>query len=124
MNYCMKRVVDWIKMASPIISVVSLAGCIALSAVCVSTNHKLKHAEKTISNYASQKLFKSDDRECSLLDILNLHGQQINELYNGQRNIRNNQMNIQNDIDRSNQFLHDYNSSRIFDDDWPMKMHY
>lgn len=120
----MKKIVNWISTASPYISIVSLAGCIALSVVCVTTNHKLKHAENTISNYASQKLFKSDDKECSLLDILNLHGQQINELYNGQRNIRNNQMNIQNDINRSNQFLHDYNSSRFFDDDWPMKMHY
>lgn len=120
----MKRIYNWIKVASPILSMASLAGCIVLSAVCISTNQKLKHAESTISDYASQKLFKSDDKECSLLDILNLHGQQINELYNGQRNIRNNQMNIQNDIDRSNQFLQDYNSSRVFDDDWPMKMHY
>lgn len=120
----MKRIYDWIKVVSPILSMASLAGCIVLSAVCISTNQKLKHAESSISDYASQKLFKSDDKECSLLDILNLHGQQINELYNGQRNIRNNQMNIQNDIDRSNQFLQDYNSSRFFDDDWPMKMHY
>ena len=120
----MKRIYNWIKVASPILSMASLAGCIALSVVCVSTNHKLKQAEKTIANYASKPFFKADDKEYSLLDILNQHSQQINDLYNGQRRIWNNQSNIQQDLDRSNRFLNDYNSSRVFDDDWPMKMHY
>ena len=120
----MKQIYNWIKVASPITSMVSLAGCVVLSIVCFSTNQKLKHAENTIENYASKPLFKTDDKEFTLLDILNQHKQQINDLYNGQRRIWNNQSNIQQDLDRSNRFLHDYNTSRVFDDDWPMKRHY
>ena len=102
----------------------SLAGCIALSVVCISTNQKLKRVDNYISNYKSQKDFKVNDKEYSLLDILNWHEQQIFELYNCMSKIQNNQMVLQDDIDRSNRFLSDYNSSRLFDDDWPMKMHY
>ena len=120
----MKKIVNWISTASPYISIVSLAGCIALSFVCVSTNHKLRQAENNISNFATKPFFKTDDKEFTLLDILNQHNLQINNLYNGQRRIWNNQSNIQQDLDRSNRFLHDYNTSRVFDDDWPMKRHY
>jgi len=111
----MEQIYKWIKSASPIISMVSLAGCIVLAVVWVFTYHRIKQAENTISNYASEPFFERDDKEFTLLDILNQHSQQINDLYNGQQRIRNNQSNIQQDLDRSNRFLDDYNFGHM----WP-----
>lgn len=122
----MKRIYNWLKVASPIISIVSLAGCIALSVVCVKMNNKIKATNSAISNYASDPHFQSGEggNTITLLDILNQYGQQINDLYSGQQRIRSNQSNLKREIDRSNSFLDDYNSSRFFDDDWPMKHSY
>lgn len=120
----MKQIYEWLKNASPIISMASLAGCVVLSVVCISTNNKLNETKEMVSNYASKPIFKSNGKDITLLEVLNYHGQLINDLYNGQQRIWNNQSNIQHDLDRSNQFLQDYNSSRFFDDDWPMRTHY
>ena len=117
----MKLLLEKMKMLSPIISWISLAGCIALSYTTITTIHKLKETEKTISNYASQPTFTIEmdrrKRTLSLLDILNQHSQQINELYNRQSN-------MQWDIDRSNDFLDDYNTSRALNDGFFMDHSY
>lgn len=122
----MKRIYNWLKVASPIISIVSLAGCIALSVVCVKMNHKIKATNSAISNYASEPHFQSGEagNNFTLLDILNQYGQQINDLYSGQQRIRSNQSNLQDELDRSSRFLDDYNRASFFDDDWPMKHRY
>lgn len=119
-----KRINDWLKLASPIVAIVSLAGCIALTVVCIKMSSKLKATNAAISNYATEPHFKQGEKPISLLDILRQYESQINDLYNGQRQIRNYQSNLQSDLNRSNRFLNDYNSARFFEDDWPMKQHY
>ena len=119
------------KKTIPILSIVSLAVCVALTIVCVflgikigKMNDQITETKTAISNYAEEPIFSMGESNYTLLGILNLYGQKIDDLYNGQRQIRYNQSNLQNDLDRSNRFLNDYNSSRLFDDDWPMKQHY
>ncbi len=126
-----KRIYDWLKVASPIISIVSLTGCVILSVVCIimggkisKMSNQITETNAAISNYAEEPHFNLGTSQYTLIGILNLYGQQINDLYNGQRQISNYQSNLQDDINRSNRFLNDYNSATFFDDDWPMKQHY
>jgi septal ring factor EnvC (AmiA/AmiB activator) len=114
----MKKIFNVSNAVTPIISVVSLFGCIVLSVVCTTMNNKLKEIKVSITNYASDPYFlKTDDKYYSLRGIINQHEQQIDQL-------RNNLSNFQRDLNRSNRFLQDYNTAKFFDDDWPMKQQY
>lgn len=114
----MKKINNVLIVTTLIISVVALIGCVVLSAVCINTNNKLKSTNDKISKYSSDPFFfRKENRYYSLHEIINQHEQQIEQL-------RYNQSNFQRDLSRSNKFLEDYNSSRFFDDSWPMKQQY
>ena len=113
-NQTLKGVAKTFKLISPYVSVVSFAAAIALSVVCIKMNDRIKH-------YADQSLFTNMGQSCTLLDILNDHGSQIENIKDSQQKILDiqqslyyQQLNIQNGINRSNRFLDDYNSARVF----------
>ena len=95
-----------LKKIYPIISLVSLCTCIALSVVCINTKRELNETKQSIADYASKTYLKMDGKYYTLQNIINKYGEKI-------ESISKRQQTMQTSINRLDRFFDDYNFYRM-----------
>ena len=106
----MKKAFNYLKKITPIMSIVSLVGCIILGVISINTKNQLddltRKQSDDMKSYAPY--FTWEGRKVSLIEVLLDHNTRINNLYSSQYN-------VSQQLNRSNRFINDYNTGTMMD---------